>query len=85
MTEKVSEKDLGDILHSLRLSASVEATIKAREAKIRGLIYELRALVEDFRMQSVGGCQAALDLYESCIVPSLLRIQEAQTEWMPFC
>ena len=39
---------------------------------MRGSIYELRGLIEDFRMQSVGGCQSALDLYESCILPSLL-------------
>ena len=70
--EKVSEKYLGDILHNLGLSASVEATIKARDNTIRGSIHELRGLIEDFRMQSLGGCQAALDLYESCLVPSLL-------------
>ena len=72
MNEKMAEKYLGDILHSQGLSASVQATIKAREAKTRGSIYELRSLTEDFRMQSVGACQSALDLYETCIIPSLL-------------
>ena len=70
--EKVSEKYLGDILHSQGLSASVKATIQSREGRIRGAIYELRSLTEDFRIQSVGGCQFALDLYEACIVSSLL-------------
>ena len=69
MKEKESKKYLGDLLHSEGLSRSVEATIEAREAKLRGSIYELRALTEDFRMQSVGGCQSALDLYEACITP----------------
>ena len=54
------------------LSASVEATIKDRTSKIKGSIYELRTVVEDFRMQAVGGMEAAIDIYESCIVPSLI-------------
>ena len=72
LKEKLTDKYLGDILNSMGLSASVDSTIKGREAKIRGAIYELRSLTEDFRMQSVGGCQAALDMYEACIIPSLL-------------
>ena len=70
--EKQEEKYLGDILSSQGLSASVRATVKDRTAKLRGPIYELRAVSEDVRMQAVGGFEAALDLYESCIVPSLL-------------
>ena len=50
----------------------MKETIKKREGKIRGAVYELRALTEDYRMQAVGGCQSALDLYESCLIPSLL-------------
>ena len=48
MKEKSTEKYLGDILSCKGLSASVEATIKEREAKTIGAIYELRALTEDF-------------------------------------
>jgi hypothetical protein len=72
MKEKSTEKYLRDILSCKGLSASVEATIKEREAKTIGAIYELRALTEDFRMQGVGGCQSAIDMYEACIIPSLL-------------
>ena len=72
MTEKKSEKYLGDILCSEGLRASVEASIKERAGKVKGSIYELRALTEDFRMQVVGGMRAAIDIYESCIVSSLL-------------
>ena len=53
-----------------KLNESVVA--KKREGKVKGLIYELRAVVEDFRMQAVGGIEAAIDLYKSCIVPSLV-------------
>jgi hypothetical protein len=72
MKEKEQEKYLGDILSSHGLSESVKATIKKRESKIRGAVYELRALTEDYRMQAVAGCQSAIDLYESCLIPSLL-------------
>ena len=39
---------LGDEIHEDGLEASVEATIIGREAKVKGAIYELRALCEDF-------------------------------------
>ena len=51
--EKEQEKYLGDILSSLGLSASVRATVKDRTAKVKGSIYELRAVVEDVRMQEL--------------------------------
>ena len=70
--EKQEEKYLGDILSSEGLAKSVQCTVKDREGKVKGSIYELRAIIEDFRMQAVGGIEAALDLYESCVVPSLL-------------
>ena len=72
LKERVTEKYLGDVLSSLGLSASVEATIEDREGKIKGSIYELRALTEVFRMQAVGGMQSVIDLYENCIISSLL-------------
>ena len=71
LKEKESEAYLGDILSSQGLRASTEASIKDRGAKVKGSIYELRSLVEDFRMQVVGGTTAAMDLYESCVVLSL--------------
>ena len=49
-----------------------EATVKDRSSKIKSSIYELRAVIEDFRMQSVGGMEAAIDMNESCIVPLLI-------------
>jgi hypothetical protein len=58
----------------------VEETIKDRSGKTKGSIYELRALIEDFRMQAIGGMQAGIDLYESCIVSSLLTNGGTWTE-----
>ena len=72
INEKQQELYLGDILDSQGLKESVKATIKDRTGKVKGSIYELRAVIEDFRMQSVGGMEAGIDLYEACIVPLLL-------------
>jgi hypothetical protein len=80
MTEKKSEKYLGDILCSEGLRASVKASIEDRAGKVKGSNYELRALIEDFRMQAVGGTAAAIDLYESCIVSSLMSNSGTWTE-----
>ena len=80
LNEKGSEAYLGDILSSQGLRASTEASIRDRAAKVKGSIYELRSLIEDFRMQVVGGMTAAIDLYESCIVSSLLTNSGTWTE-----
>ena len=39
---------------------------------MRAAIYEIRAICEDFRMQVIGGAQGAFDLWNSCVIPSLL-------------
>ena len=41
MKEKFTDKYLGDILNSSGLSASVESTVKGREAKTRGVIGDI--------------------------------------------
>ena len=64
---------LGEEIHEDGLEASIDATITARQGKIRGSIYALAALWGDFRMQVVGGTLGALDMFESCIVSSLLN------------
>ena len=80
MKEKTSEAYLGDILSSEGLRASTEASIRDRVGKVKGSIYELRSLIEDFRMQVVGGMRAAIDLFESCTVSSLLTNSGTWTE-----
>ena len=63
---------LGEILHENGLAASASATIDLRVARVRGAIFELKAVCEDYRMQVCGGMVGAINLYESCIVPRLL-------------
>ena len=72
MNQKKQEKYLGDILDERGLAASVEETVRARLGKVRGAILELTALSQDFRMAVVGGTMGALDIWEICIVASLL-------------
>ena len=70
---KTQDKYLGDIIHSDGLGASVEATVKDRIGKVKGAMYEAAAIMEDFRMQALGGMQGAWDMWELAIVPSLLN------------
>ena len=70
--ESITLTYLGDILHSDGLEASVEATVDERIAKIKGSIFELKALCEDFRMQICGGMRGAIDIFEACICTKLL-------------
>ena len=64
---------LGDEIHEDGLEASVEATIKARQGKVRGSLQALAALWGDYRMQVVGGVVGALEMFETCIISSLLN------------
>lgn len=72
LQRKAAVTYLGDELSEGGLAASVDATIEAREAKVKGAIYELKYLCEDYRMQVVGGMLGAICIFNSCIVSSLL-------------
>ena len=72
MKRKDSEKYLGQIIHSGGLRASCAATISDREGKIKGAIFETQSIIEEFRMQAIGGMMAAYELWERAMVPSLL-------------
>ena len=62
---------LGEKIHEDGSEASIDATINARQGKVRGSIHALAALWGDHRMQLVGSTLGALDismyklLYES--------------------
>ena len=71
MKELKKEKWLGDQFTG-SLKQSVMATIKDREGKVRRASYEIVNIVEDYRAQRVGGFLTALQLWESCVIPSLL-------------
>ena len=71
MKSKSEEKWLGDILSDQGLEKSVEATINSRFGKIQTAIFELKVVLEDLRMQVIGGLKCGMDIWELALIPSL--------------
>ena len=65
---KSEDMYLGDKISSQGLEASVMATIAHRQGKIKAEMYEMKAIMEDFRLQAIGGMAGAIDVLGS--VPS---------------
>ena len=74
------DKYLGDMIHTDGLAASVAATVKDRTGKVKAAMYEAAAIIEDYRMQAVGGLMGAWDLWNMAIIPSLLNNSGVWTE-----
>ena len=70
---KSQEKWLGDILADGGLEKSAEATITHRYGRVFSAIFELKAVIEDLRMQMIGGIKCGMDIWEMAIIPSLLN------------
>ena len=72
LKQRASEKYLGQVFHTDGLSRSSEATVEERSGRIRGASIEVKAIIEEFEMQAMGGLMAAWELWEKALVPSLL-------------
>ena len=72
MQEKQCGKWLGQYISAQGLEDSVIKTIDAREGKIRGAVQEIAEIVNDWRARVAGGMESAIQLWEACVVPSLL-------------
>ena len=70
--EKVADKWLGNLFHQNGLAASVMATIMERQPKVKAACYEAAAIIDDWRMQCIGGFLCAIDIFELAILPTLL-------------
>ena len=70
---KVADKYLGDMIHQGGLVASIEATVEDRAGRITAASYEIKAVLDDYRMQAVGGIMGAWDLWNLAVIPSLLN------------
>ena len=70
-----NEVYLGDVISSQGLDMSVVQTIEKRMGKIKGAMYEAKSIMEDFRMQAIGGMAGAWDLWETAMLPSLQNIE----------
>ena len=53
--QKVSDKYLGQILHSGGVEASAEATVLERSGRIKGATIEIKSIVEEYEMQVMEG------------------------------
>ena len=72
MKRKSECKYFGQILKD-NLSLSAFATVKSRESKIKGATMEIKSIIEDFRMQNYAGLEAAVEIWEKALIPSLLN------------
>ena len=77
LREKQQDKYLGDIIHSSGLEKSVEATVADRYWRIFSGILEIKTIIQDCRIDTVGGINAGLDLWELALIPALLNNAES--------
>ena len=80
--KKLNERWLGDRI-SGSLSGSVMDTITERSGKIMASCYELKAIGEDIRQDSISGLQVVFDLWELTAVSSLLTNCESWVNISP--
>ena len=77
---KQQDKYLGDILHEGGLKTSIQATITERYGKTYSAIREIGAVINDFRINAIGGLRAGLDIFEMVVIPSLLNNSDTWVE-----
>ena len=70
--EKNDEKYLGDHINSDGLAASVTSTINARYWRLLSAVLEIRTIIEDYRIDTVGGILTGLELWNLAVVPVML-------------
>ena len=63
---------MGDYLHSDGLAKSAEATVAKRYGICLNRVLELKSVIEDFRMHSLGGIKVGLEIFNSAILSTLI-------------
>ena len=71
--EKSTEKYLGDYLHKDGNEASIQQTITNRKWRIMSSILEIKIIIEDFRINSIGGVLTGINLWELAVIPMMLN------------
>ena len=69
----IQEKYLGDYIHCLGNPESVTATVNARHGLATTAISEIKSVLEDCRINVVGGLSAGIDIWELSVLPFLLN------------
>ena len=77
---KLEDKYLGDYLHSGGLGKSVETTVNKRYGVCLNELLELKSVIEDFRMHSLGGIKAGIEIFNLAILPKLTYNADTWTE-----
>ena len=67
---------MGDYIHSSGNPDSVLATVKARYGVTVAAIIEMKSVLEDTRVNVVGGLKVGIDIWEISILPFLLNNSE---------
>ena len=80
MKGKVSEKYLGDFIHTSGPAGSVHCTISNRYGRIMSGILETRSIIDDCRVNTVGGLQSGIDYWETAYLPSLINNCQTWTD-----
>ena len=83
MKNVMKEKYLGDMISCEGLAASVEATVVKRKGQVFTNILEVKAVVEDYRANVVGGITTGLEIWELAILPFLMNNCETWVEIAP--
>ena len=66
--------NLGDVLaEGSSLSASIEASVARNLVGCKGAMFDVRLIMEDFRIQAIGVMAIAWNLWEAGIYASLLE------------
>ena len=76
MVKETEAKYLGDYISSYGLAHSVESTVNKRRGLAVRSIFEIRAVIDDFRSATAGGITAGLDIWEMAVLPMLLNNAE---------
>ena len=76
MIEVDEARYLGDWLSCDGLSESVATTVNKRLGLAKLATYEVRAILEDCRINIAGGLQTGILIWESAILPKLLYNSE---------
>ena len=66
------QEDWTGVLSTTDFGFSAEATAQERVGRIKGATIEIKGIIEEFQMQTLGGMMASWELCERALIPSLL-------------
>ena len=78
--EKPEAKYLGDFLHHEGNNSSTLATIMSRRGRVKKCIFEIGPILDDIRLQSIGGLLCGITIWNTAIIPHLLNNSEVWSD-----